>query len=93
MSTRAGAWMVGAVVGGTAIAYVNYGIIKPNQSNMLLNLRQALLTPEVRQKHADMHAASLNAVNFPFFSRETLNLVLISLSDRFIHTQDRKTTE
>lgn len=80
--------MVGAAIGAGAVAYVNYKIIKPNQSDILLSLRQALLSPEVRQKHANMHASSQATPNFPFFSRQTLNLVLISLSDRFVHQMD-----
>jgi hypothetical protein len=93
MSTKVRAWMVGAAAGTAVTAYVNYQIIKPNQSDMLLKLRQALLTPEIRRKHDEMDAVSQNPSHFPLFSKKTLNLVLISISDKFLMTgssSDRK---
>lgn len=82
MSTKCRAWLVGAVVGGAATGYIHNRFIQKPQDDMLLSLRHALMSPELIDKHRMNDQVRTEA--FPFFSRETLNLVLISISDRFI---------
>ena len=90
MSTKFRAWLVGAAVGSVAVSLVNQRIIEPQQKSMLLSLRQALLTPEVRAKHA---REASEQPEFPLLSRETLNLALIAISDRFIFQQTSEKSE
>lgn len=78
---------MGAATGTAAVAYVNQRFIEPQQKAMLLSLRQALLTPEVKAKHA---LEPVENPQFPLLSRETLNLALIAISDRFIFQQPSK---
>ena len=82
MSTRLRAWLVGAAAGTSAVWYINSRFIEQPQRDLLLSLRLALVKPEVREVYENSHSSS-NPV-FPFFSRETLNLVLIAISDKFI---------
>jgi hypothetical protein len=82
MSTPLRAWLIGASCGSIFVALVNDRLILSNQKDMLLSLRCALMSYEVRNEHKrsqiDQHE------RFPFFSRETLNLALVAISDRFI---------
>lgn len=82
MSTPLRAWLIGASCGSISVALVNDKLILSNQKDMLLSLRCALMSDEIRNKHKwsqfDQHE------RFPFFSRETLNLALVAISDRFI---------
>lgn len=85
MSTPTRAWVLGASCSGAVVAFVNDRLITSQQRDMLLSLRRALLTEEVRRKHALLQFEEKLA--FPLFSRETLNLAIVAISDRFIFSQ------
>jgi len=74
--------MLGATCTTIWLAYVNHKLITSQQAEMLFSLRRALITEDVRQKLDGMRA--IEKRKFPFFSRETLNLSVVSISDRFI---------
>ena len=82
MSSRLRAWLVGGAAGTSAVWYIKSRYIEQPQRDLLLSLRLALVKPEVREVYENSHSPSNPA--FPFFSRETLNLVLIAISDKFI---------
>jgi hypothetical protein len=87
MSTKCRAWLLGALVGGSAVAVVNRKFIEEYQRDMLLSLRRALVPPAHLASLLEEERNSAN-VTFPLFSRETLNLALISISDRFIKSRN-----
>lgn len=83
MSTKSRAWLFGAAVGSAAIAVINHRFIEQNQKEMLFSLRKAIAPPGHIESLL-MEAKTSSNSNIPFFSRETMNLVLIFISDRFI---------
>jgi len=83
MSTRFRAWLLGASIGTAAIVAANDHFIRKNQDAMLLSLRKALV-PAGHLDDLTKEEAEQIRDTIPLFSRETLNLALISLSDRFI---------
>ena len=83
MSTNSRAWLLGALVGGSAIGLINQRFIDKYQKEMLFYLRKAIApTGHVQSLIAD-EARSV-PIQISFFSRETMNLALIYISDRFI---------
>ena len=87
MSTRFRAWLIGAVAGTSAVGMINYKFIELPQREILLNLRRALVQQEVRAMNQAMQPQVDRRV--PLLSRESLNMALIAISDRFIfqHTK------
>lgn len=82
MSTKCRAWLLGATVGIVTTGCINHVFIAKPQSDMLLSLRHALMTPE---RIMDLKKQDLEQPRqVPFFSRHTLNQVLIAMSDKFI---------
>lgn len=86
MSTKCRAWLLGAAVGIGSIGYINHRFIQNPQTDILLDLRKALMTPETNRKYIIEDEARVRPI--PFFSRQTLNLVLIAISDRFIFDEE-----
>ena len=88
MSTRFRAWLLGASVASVGVGLINHRFIDGPQRDMLLGLRQALLSHDVRQKLD--YVSTDSRPRFPLFSRQTLNLVLIAISDRFLFQHDNE---
>jgi len=74
MSTRVRAWIIGAGFGTAAVGLVNHFLIAKPQSEMLLELRRALVRRNV--------PSEVETPRMGF--REFLNLGLITISDRLI---------
>lgn len=83
MSTRARAWLLGASIGTVGIVATNQYFIRTYQKDMLLDLRKALVPPAHFEELMKEEAQQRREV-IPLFSRESLNLALIAMSDRFI---------
>jgi|LauGreDrversion4_2_1035121.scaffolds.fasta_scaffold155489_1 hypothetical protein len=83
MSTKFRAWLLGASLGTTAIVAANHHFIQKAQHDMLFALRRALV-PEKHMEQLSREELEQRREPIPLLSRETLNLALISLSDRLI---------
>ena len=70
-------------MGTAALMVANDQLIRKNQDLMLLSLRKALVPPRHLSELNKEESEELRE-SIPLFSRQTLNLALISLSDRFI---------
>jgi hypothetical protein len=83
MSTRIRAWLLGASIGSAAVIGANKYFIRSYQDDMLFDLRKALV-PQAHFDELVNEEAHHRREVIPLFSRESLNLALISMSDRFI---------
>jgi hypothetical protein len=84
MATNRTAWLLGTAVGAAGILLINQRFVKKYQDEMLFSLRKAISHPGHIESMVQEERLS-QPVTISFFSRETLNLALISISDRFIN--------
>jgi len=84
MATNRAAWLLGTAVGTAGIVLINQRFIKKYQDEMLFSLRKAISPPGHIESVVEEERLS-QPLTISFFSRETLNLALISIGDRFIN--------
>ena len=84
MSTRFRAYLTGLVLGSGVVGYVNHRFIKTPQAEILFDLRRALMSEHVHEGLIDDSPTKGISQNSPLLSRQTLNLALIAISDRYI---------
>ena len=89
MSSRASAWIIGACTGSAAVYLIGNKFVSAPQNEMLLSLRRALLTADVRQSLLEQE--KVLELSKPVTFREALNLALISVSDRLIFGRPQST--
>lgn len=82
MANRWTAGLLGMSVGSGLVAVANQCLIAKPQKEILSNLRIALMNPDIYDKQ--VIESNMNK-KLPLFSRGTVNLVVIALSDRLVY--------